>query len=191
MMLIGGVPAERRTTPEVGVLPAARLRRAVPTRGRRSLACASRCRWVVPRRRGHALAPASVRAVRVSPTALNHGDGLGNADLRPVLSVGPAPLREAQRKASVWMMLKAGVPAERRTTPEVGVLPAARLRRAVPTRGRRSRACASPSPWGYPPRWVARRLRADHRASPTAQNRGDGGAPVSDRHRAGARNPHR
>ena len=70
-------------------------------------------------------------------------------------------------------MLNAGVPAEKRTTPEVGVLPAARLRRAVPTRGRRSRACASPSPWGYPPRWVARRLRAV-RASPPAQNRGDG-----------------
>ena len=117
-------------------------------------------------------------------SAQNRGDGLGNADLRS------APLREAQRKASVRIMPNAGVPAERRTTPEVGVLPAARLRRAVPTRGRRSLACASRCRWGYPPRCVARRLRAV-RASPTAQNRGDGGAPVSDRHRAGARNPHR
>ena len=103
---------------------------------------------------------------RVSPTALNRGDGLGNTDL------WSAPLREAQRKASVRLMLNVGVPAERRPTPEVGVLPAARLRRAVPTRGRRSRACAPRCPWGYPPRCVARRLRAVHESPVCIESRG-------------------
>ena len=40
----------------------------------------------------------------------------------------------------------------------IGIAPSARLRRAVPTRGRRSLAGASWCPWGYPPRCVARRL---------------------------------
>ena len=72
----------------------------------------------------------------------------GNADLWPVLPVGAgtAPRSGASGvyHAAVWMMLNAEVPAERRTTPELGVLPAARLRRAVPTGGRRSLACAPP-----------------------------------------------
>ena len=61
----------------------------------------------------------------------------GNADLWPVLPVGAgtAPRSGASGvyHAAVRMMLNAEVPAERRATPELGVLPAARLRRAVPT----------------------------------------------------------
>ena len=77
-----------RTTSQLGVLPAARLRRAVPTRGRRSLACAS------------------LRLVR-------------NPDERclPFQCTDHAERWDFRRE---------------RTTSELGVLPAARLRRAVP-----------------------------------------------------------
>ena len=51
-----------------------------------------------------------------------------------------------------------GVPLPARRLCSIGIAPSARLRRAVPTRGRRSLACAPPSPWGHPPRCVARRL---------------------------------
>ena len=87
------------TTSQLGVLPAARLRRAVPTRGRRSLACAS------------------LRLVR-------------NPDER-------CPPFQCTDHAERWDFRR------ERTTSQLGVLPAARLRRAVPTRGRCSLACAS------------------------------------------------
>ena len=60
---------------------------------------------------------------------------------RPEVGV-PVPARRSAR----WRG------AERRTTPALGVLPAARLRRAVPTRGRRSRACLSALHGGVEPR---------------------------------------
>ena len=55
----------------------------------------------------------------------------GNADLWPVLPVGAGTAARSAAKgvyhAPVRMTLNAGVPAERRTTPELGVLSAARF----------------------------------------------------------------
>ena len=125
-----GVPAERRTTPALGVLPAARLRRDVPTRGRRSLASASlRLVAWAPRR-----APPGTELSCLAGCA-------GGRDHEPGTAARSAA--KGVYHAAVRITRNAGVPVERRTTPALGVLLAARLRRAVPTRGRRSLASAS------------------------------------------------
>ena len=67
-----------------------------------------------------------------------------------------------------------GVPLPARRLCSIGIAPSARLRRAVPTGGRRSLAGASSCPWGYPPRCVARRL-----ASRSEGERGGGGPPFT------------
>ena len=151
--------AERRIIPALGVLPAARLRRAVPTRGRRSRACTSLCLVAWSRKANH---PRTRGPSCRPPTA-------GCADQRsafPCLYValhgGVEPKGESSPHSGSFLppaygglcRPEVGVPvpvrrsawwrrAERRIIPALGVLPAARLRRAVPTRGRRSRACTS------------------------------------------------
>ena len=121
-----GVPLPVRRLCSVGTAPLAPLRGAVPTRGRRSPACAS-----LVLRRDCAARPAA----------------RGGADRRsafPCLCVACAQsglrcsLRFAQRCRP-----EVGVPLPVRRLCSVGTALFAALRAAVPTRGRRSRACAS------------------------------------------------
>ena len=115
-----------RTTSQLGVLPAARLRRAVPTRGRRSLACAS-LRLV-------AWAPCASSASAWPPSATRRALPCLVAPRNPDERCLPFQCTD---HAERWDSRREG------TTSQLGVLPAARLRRAVPTGGRRSLACAS------------------------------------------------
>ena len=79
----------------------------------------------------------------------------GNADLRPVLPVGAGTTaRSAARgvyQAAVRMMLNAGVPAERRTPAELGVLPV-----RPPAAGCADRRSAFPDRRRHPDRWRTR-----------------------------------
>ena len=128
----------QRCRPEVGVpLPARRLcsirtalfaalRAAVPTRGRRSLACA--------------------------PLVLNQDCAArpaarGGADQRSAfpcrrVACAQSGLRRSPRCAGRCRP-EVGVPLPARRLCSIGIAPSARLRRAVPTRGRRSLAGAS------------------------------------------------
>ena len=164
--------AERRdsgregTTSELGVLPAARLRRAVPTRGRRSLASASLCTVAWGRdvhrpgncifmRRGvqrpdHGVSPDRHRCAKRSESACLARRGRAAAPrgvrttyshpfagMEPTFSPGGGRHRCAKRSERRVPRTRPD-DAERRgsgregTTSELGVLPAARLRRAVP-----------------------------------------------------------
>ena len=159
MTLNAEVPAEGEPPLNSGSFPAARLRRAVPTRGRRSRACVSLCLVASSREANH---PRTRGPSCRPPTA-------GCADQRsafPCLYValhgGVEPKGESSPHSGSFLppaygglcRPEVGVPvpacrsawwrrAERRIIPALGVLPAARLRRAVPTRGRRSLACVS------------------------------------------------
>ena len=132
MMLNAGVPAERRAIPELGVL----LVRP-PSAG-----CAGPHRENCPEV-GVPL-PARRSAWWGGCRDLHHP---GNCTFMPAgcagwarswafLPVGAGTAARSAAKgvyhAAVRMTLNAGVPAERRAIPELRVLPAARLRRAVP-----------------------------------------------------------
>ena len=152
MMLNAEVPAERRATPELGVLPAG-LRRAVPTGNPNSPdgaagkgtptsgrhRCAQRSERRVPRgspddaecrgpgreanhprTRGPSLPPAygglcrpGTPTVQMAPLA---------RERRPLVGTAARSAANGVYHAAVQMTLNAGVPAERRTTPELGVL---------------------------------------------------------------------
>ena len=125
------------TTSELGVLPAARLRRAVPApTGRTGQRSAFPCLRVAPagglgavrhvqRPRGAFCDSASAPEVEESGRTVS-----------AIPMYGSRRRRDSRREG---------------TTSELGVLPAARLRRAVPTRGRRSLACASLRPVAWAP----------------------------------------
>ena len=123
------------TTSQLGVLPAARLRRAVPApTGRTGRRSAQFSRWGLPCLR--VAPPGGLGAmrqfsVRVAPSATRRA-------LPRLTNPGERCLPfECTDHTERWDSRREG------TTPQLGVLPAARLRRAVPTRGRRSLACAS------------------------------------------------
>ena len=129
-------PGREGTTSDLGVLLAARLRRAVPTGGRRSLASASLCMvaW----------------APRTCTTRELHFHTRWGAQEDAIMSVSPGGGRHRCAERSERRVPRSRPDdAERRgpgregTTSDLGVLLAARLRRAVPTRGRRSLASAS------------------------------------------------
>ena len=94
-----------------------------------------------PRTRGPSLPPAygglcrpGTPTVQMAPLA---------RERRPLVGTAARSAAKGVYHAAVQMTLNAGVPAERRTTPELGVLPAARLRRAVPApTGRTGRGAA-------------------------------------------------
>ena len=121
----GPGPGREANRPELGVLPAARLRRAVPTGGRRSLASASLRLVACGRDVHHPGTALSCR--RAGPPTERMARRHGNADLWAVLPVGPGTAARSAANgvchAPVRMTLDAGVPAERRTAPELGVLP--------------------------------------------------------------------
>ena len=120
------------TTSQLGVLPAARLRRAVPTpTGRTGQRSAFPCLRVAPLGGMGAMRQFSVR---VAPSATRRA-------LQSMRNPGERCLPfQCTDHAERWDSRREG------TTSQLGILPAARLRRAVPTRGRRSLACASLRP---------------------------------------------
>ena len=96
-----------------------------------------------------------LRARQYATRAESRGHGASVSDRHRMERRSPTGIaRERETSADD------GAPYRRewRTPCSIGIAPSARLRRAVPTRGRRSLACAPPSPWGHPPRCVARRL---------------------------------
>ena len=159
MTLNTEVPAEKGPPRTWGSFSAARLRRAVPTGGRRSRACAPLClvAWA-PRRAppGTELScPAGCAGGRdherfsrwgSAPLRVAQRSGgsllsfttrrAGNADLRPVLPVGAGTAARSAAKgayhAAVRMTLNTEVPAEKGPPRTWGSFSAARLRRAVP-----------------------------------------------------------
>ena len=151
--------------PHSGSFSAGRLRRPVPTRGRRSLARASLCpgeaepsppqsgsfsagrlRRPVPTRGRRSLARASLcpGRSRTIPPAL-----AGRPSLPAACGVlgSPLPAACADRR-SAFPCLRVALPRPKPNHPprELGSFSAGRLRRPVPTGGRRSRACASLCP---------------------------------------------
>ena len=114
------VHTERGTIPDIGVRPAARLRRAVPT-WRSAFPC--------------------LRATYAAEVHTERGT---------IPDIGVRPAARLRRAVPTWRSAfpclratyAAEVHTERGTIPDIGVRPAARLRRAVPTGGRRSK----PSP---------------------------------------------
>ena len=86
--------------------------------------------------------PISLLRTAYRRSALNRGDGSGNADLRSARA-GARSAAKGEYHPAVRMTLNAGLPAERSAPPNSGFFAAARLRRAVPTGGRRSLASAS------------------------------------------------
>ena len=142
------------------------------------------------------LRPASRGSSKPAPMTVRRTDVSGAP---PAQSGLRCSLRFAQRCRP-----EVGVPVLARRLCSIGIAPSARLRRAVPTRGRRSLACRSrraPKVKGrILPFTLSPEIAGSERSSlpfvccalgstPPAQNHG--GAPVSDRHRAGARNLHR
>ena len=99
---------------------------------------------------GGGLRPASRGSAKPAPMTVRRTDVSGAP---PAQSGLRCSLRFAQRCRP-----EVGVPLPARRLCSIGIAPSARLRRAVPTGGRRSLAGASSCPWGYPPRCVARRL---------------------------------
>ena len=89
---------------------------------------------------------------------------------RPLVGTAARSAANGVYRAAARMTLNAEVPAERRTTPNSGSFPAARLRRAVPTRGRRSLAGASLCLVAWAPRRAPSRnctlMRAGVQADP-------------------------
>ena len=86
---------------------------------------------------------------RMTPVSARTPAGKDDAlarERRPPVGTAAQSAAKVVYHAVARMTFNAEVSTERRTTPELGVLAAARLRRAVPTRGRRSRACASLRP---------------------------------------------
>ena len=143
---------------------------------------------------------------RRSPTGIARERETRTNNAAPRQSHGCEPTHRQPRRIT-WGALSAGLrPASRGsakpapTTPPPANLTAANPRIANRAESRGAWSAGQFSRWG-PPTGIAReretrtacappisRLRTH--ASPR-QNHGDGGAPVSDRHRAGARNPHR
>ena len=96
------------------------------------------------------LRPASRGSAKPAPMTVRRTDVSGAP---PAQSGLRCSLRFAQRCRP-----EVGVPVPVRRLCSIRTAPLAPLRGAVPTGGRRSLACASWCPWGYPPRCVARRL---------------------------------
>ena len=156
-----GVPVPARRLCSISIAPLAPLRGAVPTRGRSSRACGSLvlnqdCA-ARPAARGGADRRSRSRACAslvLNQHCAARPAARGGADQRsafPCLCVACAQsgLRRSPRCAGRCRP-EVGVPLPARRLCSIGIAPSARLRRAVPTGGRRSLAGASSCPWGVP-----------------------------------------